>query len=64
MAGIMAGHGVIRIASPRNDEEFARVLYSGLRAADKLGLKTVVVAQPHGEGIASAIRERLKRSSH
>jgi L-threonylcarbamoyladenylate synthase len=64
MAGIMAGHGVVRIASPQNEEEFARVLYSALRAADKQGLKTVVVSQPLGDGIASAIRERLQRASH
>jgi L-threonylcarbamoyladenylate synthase len=64
MAGIMAGHGVVRLASPQSDEEFARVLYSALRAADEQGLATVVVAQPAGDGIAVAIRDRLKRAAH
>lgn len=36
------------------------VLYAALRAADEQGLKTVVVAQPAGDGIAIAIRDRLK----
>jgi L-threonylcarbamoyladenylate synthase len=63
MAGIMAGDGVIRLASPISHEEFARVIYSALRAADQLGLETVVVAQPVGDGIAVAIRDRLKRAS-
>ena len=56
--------GVIRLASPKNDEEFARVLYSSLRAADEQGLTHVVVTQPQGGGIAIAIRDRLKRSAN
>jgi L-threonylcarbamoyladenylate synthase len=38
-------------------------LYSALRAADEQGLATVVVAQPQGDGIAVAIRDRLKRAA-
>ena len=64
MAGVMAGNGVVRLASPQTVEEFARVLYSALRAADELKLATVVVAQPAGNGIAIAIRDRLKRAAH
>ena len=63
-AGVMAGAGVVRLASPQSDEEFARILYSALRAADQQGLQTVVVAQPAGDGIAIAIRDRLKRAAH
>jgi len=63
MAGVIAEHGVIRLASPKTGEEFARVLYSALRAADEQGLATVVVAQPLGDGIALAIRDRLKRAA-
>ena len=55
--------GVIRLASPNNDEEFAHILYGSLRAADSLGLTHVVVFQPQGAGIAIAIRDRLKRSA-
>jgi L-threonylcarbamoyladenylate synthase len=56
--------GVIRLAAPKTHEEFARVLYSALRAADEKGLATVVVQQPVGDGIAIAIRDRLKRAAH
>ena len=62
--GVMAGAGVIRLASPQNDEDFAWVLYAALRAADEQGLATVVVEQPTGDGIAIAIRDRLKRAAH
>jgi L-threonylcarbamoyladenylate synthase len=63
MEDVVAGEGVVRLAAPKTHEEFARVLYSALRAADEQGLATVVVAQPAGEGIAVAIRDRLKRAA-
>jgi L-threonylcarbamoyladenylate synthase len=63
MADVVAGDGVVRLASPKSHEEFARVLYSALRAADDQGLETVVVSQPVGDGIAVAIRDRLKRAA-
>jgi L-threonylcarbamoyladenylate synthase len=64
MADVVAGEGVVRLAAPTTHQEFARVLYSALRAADEQGLATVVVAQPAGNGIAIAIRDRLKRAAH
>jgi L-threonylcarbamoyladenylate synthase len=64
MADVASADGVIRLAAPTTHDEFARVLYSALRAADEQGLSTVVVAQPGGNGIAIAIRDRLKRAAH
>jgi len=63
-ANIQTPEGVVRLASPHTDEEFARVLYSALREADAQGLAEVVVMQPIGIGIAVAIRDRLKRAAH
>ena len=63
MADVVAGEGVVRLAAPRTHEEFAKDLYSALRAADEQGLGTVVVEQPVGDGIAIAIRDRLKRAA-
>ena len=56
--------GVIRLASPGDDEEFAQILYSALRAADAQGLSEVVVIQPIGIGIGVAIRDRLARAAN
>ncbi len=64
MADVATAAGVIRLAAPTTYDEFARVLYSALRAADEQGLNTVVVAQPAGNGIAIAIRDRLMRAAH
>ena len=63
LATIETPEGVIRLASPSNDEEFARILYSALRDADARGLLEVVVVQPIGIGIAVAIRDRLARAA-
>ena len=64
MAGVMAGNGVVRLAAPESHQDFARVLYSALRAADEQGFDTVVVEQPAGDGIAVAIRDRLMRAAN
>ena len=64
MADVVAAEGVVRLAAPTTNEEFAQVLYAALRAADEQGLSTVVVQQPVGDGIAIAIRDRLKRAAH
>ena len=56
--------GVIRLAAPHDDEEFAQLLYSALRDADTQGLAEVVVIQPIGIGIAVAIRDRLARAAN
>lgn len=58
-----APEGAIRLASPINNEDFARQLYAALREADAQGIDQVVVIQPEGEGIAIAIRDRLKRAA-
>jgi L-threonylcarbamoyladenylate synthase len=63
-ASIETPEGVIRLASPSNDEDFARVLYSALREADAKGLLEVVVVQPIGIGVAVAIRDRLTRAAN
>lgn len=56
--------GVIRLASPRTIEGYARDLYAALRSGDAQGLEVIVVLQPGGDGLAAAIRDRLKRSAH
>ncbi len=63
MADIITPEGVVRLASPKSHEEFAKVLYAALRAADEQRLKYVFVQQPAGFGIAVAIRDRLKRAA-
>ena len=56
--------GVIRIASPKTDSEFAQVLYEGFRLADMKGLSRLFVVPPTGDGIAVAINDRLSKSAY
>lgn len=63
IASINTPDGVFRLAEPRDDEDFARLLYSALRKADDSSLARVIVQQPVGGGIAIAIRDRLLRAS-
>jgi L-threonylcarbamoyladenylate synthase len=62
-AAIPTPDGVIRLASPTSNEDFARILYSALRSADEHSLSRVVVHQPSGDDISVAIRDRLLRAS-
>ena len=56
--------GVVRLASPKDPDAFAQILYSALRQADTDGLTEVVVVQPNGNGIEMAIRDRLARAAN
>lgn len=55
--------GVIRLASPKTVEDFARDLYKSLREGDHQNLETIYIEQPVGDGLAVAIRDRLKRAT-
>jgi len=54
---------VVRLAAPKNLEEYARVLYAALREADKQGIATINIAMPEGGGLAVAIRDRITRAA-
>jgi L-threonylcarbamoyladenylate synthase len=53
----------IRLASPKNEEEFARILYEAFRKADEMKLKRIYVKLPRGEGIEIAIRDRIMKAA-
>jgi L-threonylcarbamoyladenylate synthase len=53
---------MVRLANPETVEEFARILYSTLRQADRESFASLVVIPPAKEGLGVAIRERLEKS--
>ncbi len=55
--------GVERLLSPRTNDEFAHDLYAALRRADELELTHVFVVSPHGDDVAVAINDRLRRAA-
>ena len=64
LSNIKTPEGVIRLASPKNNEEYAKVLYQALRNADAQQIKTVHAHLPTGSDIAVAIRDRLTKSAN
>jgi len=55
--------GVVRLAAPKTNKEYAQVLYQAFRLADTKGLERVFVIPPTGAGIAVAINDRLRKSA-
>ena len=55
--------GVIRLISPKNNEDYARLLYEAFRLADSKGLRRVFVIPPIGGGISVAINDRLGKAA-
>jgi L-threonylcarbamoyladenylate synthase len=63
LASIPTPTGVIRLASPKNIEEYAKILYGALRTGDQKGLKKIKIIQPTGDGLALAIRDRSSKAA-
>ena len=64
LSDIKTPEGVMRLASPKNNEEYAKVLYQALRSADAQQIKVVHAHLPTGSDIAVAIRDRLTKSAN
>jgi L-threonylcarbamoyladenylate synthase len=56
--------GAIRLAAPRNEQEYAHGLYSALRLADTKKLKRIFVVPLENEGIGVAINDRIIKASN
>jgi L-threonylcarbamoyladenylate synthase len=56
--------GAIRLVSPRNNKEYAQLLYQALRLADTKQLPNVIVIPPTGDDLAIAICDRLEKCAY
>jgi L-threonylcarbamoyladenylate synthase len=63
LSNIKTPEGVIRLASPVNNDEYARLLYNALRQGDTLGLLNVYAVPPNNEGVGLAVNDRLKKAA-
>ena len=64
LSDIPTPSGVIRLASPENLDEYARVLYKSFRLADSKELSKVVIIIPQGSEIALAISDRIYKAAY
>lgn len=55
--------GAIRVAAPKSNEEYAKILYEAFRRADMLGLSKLFAIPATDGGIAAAINDRLSRAA-
>ena len=63
LSDIETPSGMLRLASPTTVEEFAQILYSVFRSADRANLPALIVITPKGQGLAVAIEDRLTKAS-
>ena len=64
LADIQTPSGAIRLASPKNNKEYAQLLYQALRLADTKHLSNVIVIPPTGDDLAIAICDRLEKCAY
>lgn len=55
--------GAVVLEPPRDADEYARVVYARLRAADDRGLDVVLAVPPVEIGIGTAVADRLRRAA-
>ena len=53
LSSVNTPEGAIRLASPKDNNEYAQLLYESLRLADKKGLKRVRIVQPDNDGVGT-----------
>ena len=63
LSNIPTPEGAVRLASPRDNHEFAQNLYEAFRLADLKKLEKIFVVQPTGTVIAEAINDRIEKAS-
>jgi L-threonylcarbamoyladenylate synthase len=64
LADVPTPEGVLRLAAPQTNADYARDLYAALRAADDQGLSLVVAIPPADEsGMGAAVIDRLRRAA-
>jgi L-threonylcarbamoyladenylate synthase len=64
LSDIPTPSGAIRLASPKNNKEYAQILYQALRLADTKQLPHVIVIPPTGDDLAIAICDRLEKCAY
>jgi len=64
LADIPTPIGAVRLASPKNNNEYAHELYNALRLADNKGIKTIQVITSIEQGVGVAINNRLIKAAY
>ena len=63
LSRIATPSGAIRLASPKDADQYAEQIYSALRLGDAKGIKTIITIPPEGDGLEIAISDRLSKAA-
>ena len=63
LSKIATPSGAIRLASPKDADQYAEQIYSALRLGDAKGIKTIITIPPEGDGLEMAISDRLSKAA-
>ena len=63
LASIATPEGVIRLANPENNDEYARTLYNALRQGDALGINNIYAHLAEDIGVGVAVNDRLRKAA-
>jgi L-threonylcarbamoyladenylate synthase len=55
--------GVIRLSSPKNNDDYAQMLYTAFRLADSKKIDNIFAIPAEGSDIAEAINDRLRKAA-
>ena len=61
--GIKTPEGVIRLAAPQDNTEYAHTLYNAMRQGDALGIKNIYALPAEDVGVGVAINDRLIKAA-
>ena len=64
LADLPTPPGAIRLASPKNNKEYAQFLYHALRLTDTKHLPNVIIIPPTGDDLAIAICDQLEKCAY
>jgi L-threonylcarbamoyladenylate synthase len=64
LSDISTPAGAIRLASPKDNNEYGKLLYQALRLADTKQLSRIIVIPPTGDDLAIAICDRLEKCAY
>ena len=56
-------NGAIRLGSPENIEQFAKILYESFRLADAKQIKSISITLPYGNELSYAIKDRVFKAA-
>jgi L-threonylcarbamoyladenylate synthase len=63
LKSVLTPSGAIRLANPSDNNDYAHILYTALRQADKVGILNIFIVAPTNDGVGIAINDRIVKAA-